>query len=181
LSSRRCSNACGASSFARAAASSIARGSPSSDRRRVVGGQGEGRLGRVRTRDEQRDRGHGDQLVDGWQAAGIRSREWRHPVLVLRPQTEGRPTRGQHPHVGARGEEISNDLGRRQEVLEVVEDEQHGPGNKERDHQVAQRPRAVFPHPEDRSDRRQDQVWVAQGREVDKPRTTREALAHLSS
>ena len=87
-------------------------------------GQGEGGLGVLSPLDEQSHRPDRRQLLDGRQVAGVGQGQGRHLKLALAPQPQADAAGRQHRQVGAGGEQVGDERGGGQHVLEVVQDQQ---------------------------------------------------------
>ncbi len=158
----------GLSRRTRAAASSIANGRPS--RRRQISRMAasdspvgsEVRPLRSRAVDEQ---GDGPFAVEG--RDGV-------PAFAGDPQEFA--AGHQRPQAGSRPDQTSHDPGRRREQLfEVVQDEEHRPLAQVGAQGLARRPVGCFPDVEGDRDGRLQEVRVAKRREVDEPDAVRES------
>jgi hypothetical protein len=86
---------------------------------------------------------------------------------VLGSQSEPRATGHQHLHAGSGGQEISNERGRGQDVLEVVEQEQEVPLPQILRHGLLQTLPRLLTQPEGRRGRRGDERRIRQPRQID--------------
>jgi hypothetical protein len=135
--------------------------------RRVGLGEAEIRARRPGAFGEQADRLISCQLLRQRQAGGIRKRERRHREGLLAVEVEDGPARDEHREVGRGGEQVADQRGGRQHLLEVVEDQQQGPPAKVPLHALGHRPVARLAHAEGLRDRRGDEVGVADRSEGD--------------
>ena len=167
----------GASSFARAAASSIASGSPSSCLQTratsgalAVSSSNSGSTACARA-VKRRTASVLTSASNGRSASG--SLERRHRVLALGGQPQRRAARGQDPHAWGRGEEVADEGCSGEDLLEVVQHEQHPPLAQMLDHALGQVPLALA-HVERLGDRRHQELRARDRREADEQRTVAE-------
>ena len=160
----------GASSLARAAASSIASGRPSRRRqtlrdvRCAAGVELEAGIDRLRPSCEEP---HGIGLDERLERkAGIGSLERRHRILALRRQPQRRAARGQDPETRGSGEQVADEGRGREDLLEVVQHEQHAALAEVLDHAFGQVPLALA-DVERLRDRGHEQLRVRDRREAD--------------
>ena len=181
----RSSSARGGSSLIRAAASSIASGSPSS-RWQISATAGAFSLvtrevgpDLARPRDEQGHRLVLAELRRRRERSRPRQRQRRHRQLLLAPQPQPGPAGDEDRQAGRGGEQLGDDRGGLEHVLEVVEHQQQPPLPQVVDHGVAQRPLALLPHPQRRRDGRGHEGRVGQRRQVDEPDPVGEGVEQL--
>ena len=170
----------------RAAANSSASGSPSSRAQIVataaalLGVSRNSGLHRLRPLQEEPDGRVPREVAALRQMPQVRHGQRRHRALVLAGDAEGRPARHQDRERGAGAEEIGDQGGRRQQVLEVVEDEQETLRTEVGDQPLAERPLAGIRQVERLGDRRGDQAGVAERGQPDEPDPVREAAAQVA-
>ena len=102
------------------------------------------------------------------QRLGLQAAERRHRVLLLAGDPERLARRGQDPDPGRRADEGGDRPGgRRQELLQVVEDEQQAAAGEVRLYELGGRPVGLLGDPQYSCDRRRDERRVADRRELD--------------
>ena len=101
---------------------------PSADLRdggTIVAGQREVRFDGLRAAEEQVDRWVRGQEMDRQPVCHIGCRQRRDEVFVFAAESKGRPAGDEHLQLRALGDEIGNQAGRRCDVFEVVQQQQH--------------------------------------------------------
>lgn len=97
------------------------------DRAGVGHGDPEVREGRANAGDEQRDARHRGQLRHRRQPARIGHGQREDRQQLLARHREGRPAGGDHAHPRAAGQQPGDVVGRVEQVLDVVQHQQHAP------------------------------------------------------
>ena len=91
----------------------------------VGGVEGEVWADRASALDEEIHRGDGGQCRYGGRLGGGGQRKWRERIFVLAAQAQRRAARREDFDAGAGGEEIGDQRRRWEQVLEVVEQQEH--------------------------------------------------------
>ena len=99
--------------------------------------------------------------------------ERRNRVLALGGQPQRRAARGQDPDARGRGEQVADEGCSGEDLLEVVQHEQHPPLAQMLDHALGQVPLALA-HVERLGDRRHEQLRARDRREADEQRAVAE-------
>src|SRR5262245_40935909 len=94
------------------------------DRRSVLVGDDEIRLDVQRSLDKEFDRGVLGKGRGGRQVPQVGHRQGRYDELLLAAEVEWRPAGDQHLQPGRRGQQVSDEGRRVQDLLEVVEQQQ---------------------------------------------------------
>jgi len=144
------------------------------DRRRIVVGEAEGRVGGVRPLDEERHRGDGRQDGGRRHRRRIGHGQRRHRILPFGPDAEGRAARRQDRQPGATIEERRQLGSDRHHLLQVVQQEQQVAASQRRRQGAPQRHAGNLAHAEGLGDRRDNEVGVADRRQTDEGDTVRE-------
>jgi hypothetical protein len=109
--------------------------------------------------------------------ARSRDGQRRHRQHLLTPDSQGGPARDQDVKVRTGAQQGGQQGRRRQDVLEVVQDQQQVAGPEMARQQVDERLPSVGPEPDRLPDRESHQVGIGQRREADEDRAVPETVA----
>ena len=175
----RCSSVVGESSRRPGAASSRARGRPSSCRVMARQGRGGvvGHLGRrAGGRGAVEQQGDGGGAGHGLDVVGVRRGQRAQHHLVLGAHPQRCTARRQHHEVGAARDQVGKHSRRSGKLLEVVEHQEHPQASQVADQGVERVGVRCLGQPEGGGDPRDDEGGLAQGCEVDRDGTSGEGL-----
>ena len=127
-------------------------------------------IDRLRPRREQPQRVGLNERLE--RKVGVRGVEGRHRILALRREPQRRAARGQDPQARGRGEQIADEGRSREDLLEVVQDEEHSLLAQVLDHAFGQVP-LTLAHTERLGDRGHQELRVRDRREADEQAPSR--------